>query len=293
MDSEVHYFPRSSFNLNRKVLEKSKSCSVEPRRFSNSSPARPSHFSSSSGANLLSKYPPNYRNGTALRSISSSITQSEINCDESTTSHSIIHGIILVTIMIASLGAFVFSKLKRPCDGVVKDNTKDCPFSVVLFYSIINILSCLTSFTIYFLHLIGQCDCSIKKKLAIEISVIIVVVASLSTSITLLIIRTDVPDYNSGIISVGCSILATVGYVIRMFKLCIESNITKNILFKTNKSHELHQFQVPSIRSTKAISYVRKKPSQEEPSYKSKQQTKSSLNEFSHIELEDDVFFNH
>ena len=162
---------------------------------------------------------------------------------------------------------------------------------VVLFYSIINILSCLTSFTIYFLHLIGQCDCSIKRKLAVEISVIIVVVASLSTSIILLIIRTDVPDYNSGIISVGCSILATVGYVIRMFKLCIESNIAKNI-FKTNKSHELHKFQVPSIRSTKAISYVRKKPSQEDSS-KSKQQTKSSLNEFSHIELEDDVFFSH
>lgn len=291
MDSEVHYFPRSSLNLNRKVLEKSESCPVEPRRSSNSSSIRPPYFSSSSGANLLPKYPPNYRNGTAFRSISSSITQSEINCDESTTSHSIIHGIILVTIMIASLGAFVFSKLKRPCDGVVKDSTKDCPFLVVLFYSIINILSCLTSFTIYFLHLIGQCDCSIKRKLAVEISVIIVVVASLSTSIILLIIRTDVPDYNSGIISVGCSILATVGYVIRMFKLCIESNIAKNI-FKTNKSHELHKFQVPSIRSTKAISYVRKKPSQEDSS-KSKQQTKSSLNEFSHIELEDDVFFSH
>jgi hypothetical protein len=132
--------------------------------------------------------------------------------------------------MLSSLVAFICSKIKRPnCDNdtnnmTIDINTNDCPMAVVLYFSVITIISCLISFIIYFLHLIGQCDVSwlAKRKFAIEIIIISTVTLLLIIANSLMVSQTKVLDDYIGILSIVCSSSSIIGYGIRMTKLCSE-----------------------------------------------------------------------
>ncbi|XP_075585513.1 uncharacterized protein LOC124492481 [Dermatophagoides farinae] len=95
---------------------------------------------------------------------------------ETSTSRSIVHGLILVTIMITSLVAFVCSKVRR-CSNFVNLYDYEYCSKYFLFYSSMTIISCLATFIIYFLHLISQCDflCLSKKKYEFEIMFISII----------------------------------------------------------------------------------------------------------------------
>nr|XP_027198519.1 uncharacterized protein LOC113792783 [Dermatophagoides pteronyssinus] len=95
---------------------------------------------------------------------------------ETSTSRSIIHGLILVTIMITSLVAFVCSKVRRCSNFINLYDYEHCS-KYFLFYSSMTIISCLATFIIYFLHLISQCDilCLSKKKYEFEIMFISII----------------------------------------------------------------------------------------------------------------------
>lgn len=292
-----------------------------------------------SSGSVVPKFAPNYRHGSVSRtiSISSNVLPSDVehNSDESTTSSSLFHGIILVSIMLSSLVAFICSKIKRPnCDNdtnnmTVDNNTDDCPMAVVLYFSVITIISCLISFITYFLHLIGQCDVSwlAKRKFAIEIIIISAVTLLLIIANSLMISQTKVLDDYIGILSIVCSFASIIGYGIRMTKLCSEckyfskrsarnSNSDNEIDGKaltimketlksklngdSNKSWEVnhnrgnssssnHQSSASAMR---VISYVKRKKSVESAIKSLSQQTNGTndhLNGFD-TDIDDDVF---
>lgn len=112
------------------------------------------------------KYNGNPNNCARISSSGASITGSgiisvtpeiEVQGIESATSSSTFHGVILIGIMISFLAAFICSQLTGPCDDVFfEPNELNYCTGVSHYFSIINILSVIYAFVIYFLHLIGQ-----------------------------------------------------------------------------------------------------------------------------------------
>ena len=128
--------------------------------------------------------------------------------------------------MLSSLIAFVCSKIRRPCDHFDPNAYEhSCQMPVLLFFSVTTIISCLISFVIYFLHLIGQCDVKwiVNKKVTIEMVTISVIVTLLIVSSILMLSKTKVLDYSIGIMSIICSSLSVIGYAIRITKLFSEA----------------------------------------------------------------------
>lgn len=122
--------------------------------------------------------------------VSSSIEMSGL---VSATSSSLFHGIILLLIMLTSLAAFVASKLSDPCEDFYLTDNLECSTLTSISFSVINILSCLYSFTIYFLHLIGQCDYitwSARRKVSAEILCTLGMISALTGSIVALFTKT-------------------------------------------------------------------------------------------------------
>jgi hypothetical protein len=213
-----------------------------------------SESSNHSSGSVVPKLPPNFRQGSVSRTISISSnglpSNVELNSDESTTSSSLFHGIILVSIMLSSLIAFICSKIKRPnCDNdtnnmTIDINANDCPMAVVLYFSVTTIISCLISFIIYFLHLIGQCDVSwlAKRKFAIEIIIISTVTLLLIIANSLMVSQTKVLDDYIGILSIVCSSSSIIGYGIRMTKLCSECKyFSKRSSRNSNSNNEIDE----------------------------------------------------
>lgn len=298
----------------KRKLSQSRSCPTRTRR---------SESSIKSNGSIGPKLPPNFRNGSISGVASLASRDLEMNEIESSTSTSPFHGIILVSIMLSSLIAFVCLKVQRPCDGL----QEDCQMSVALFFSVITIISCLISFIIYFLHLIGQCDAQwiVNKKFTIEIVFISAIVLLLITSTALMVMKTRVCDHWEGIVSLFCSSISIIGYTIRMTKLWNEcksfakrdingsnennsndSKIDETALtvmkekFKNKlngdsaKSWELGERVRNSTHNNcgsalRVVSYVKRKKSFDS-NPKSFSQNKNS-NTFD-IDLEDDVFIN-
>lgn len=99
---------------------------------------------------------------------------------ESTTSSSLLHGLNMITIMLSSLGAFICALVQDACDEasfspVVVNGaplTVRCSILIAAAFPLVNILSCITFFVMYFLHLVGQCDYlswSARRKVTLEL----------------------------------------------------------------------------------------------------------------------------
>lgn len=170
--------------------------------------------------------------GHSIRSLPSSIERasfcavnfnrcsSEIEMQglESATSSSLIHGTILIAIMLSSLAAFVCSKLKDPCEDYFLAPSFDCSLFFSLFFSIINILSCLYAFTVYFLHLVGQCDYltwSARRKVSLEILCTFMVIFVLAASVLLLLTQTTAKHSAISVISAIFAFGSIVLYCVR------------------------------------------------------------------------------
>lgn len=118
---------------------------------------------------------------------------------ESSTSSSILHGIVLICIMISSLISFVLSLISEVCDDHFNVN---CSTNSLLAYSLTSMLSCLFCFIIYFLHLIGQCDYvswSAKRKIIAEIIGTFFMLLSIIISVTSLLVNTSAIDLKSSL----------------------------------------------------------------------------------------------
>lgn len=177
--------------------------------------------------------------GHSIRSLPSSIERAsfcavnlnrcsselEMQAFESATSGSLIHGIILIAIMLSSLAAFVCSKLKDACEDYYLAPNYDCSQFFSVFFSIINIFSCLYAFTIYFLHLIGQCDyltLSARRNVTIEILCTFMVIFILIASDLLFLTQTMAIHIPITIIGSIFTFLAIFFYFVRTFLLIRE-----------------------------------------------------------------------
>ena len=304
----------------KQKLSKTRSCPTKTRR---------SQSSIRSNSSFVPKLPPNFRNGSTGRPTITSLSSKdlELNAIESSTSSSVFHGIILVSIMLSSLIAFVCSKIKRPCDPSSPHMyDPDCKMSVVLFFSVITIISCLISFIIYFLHLIGQCDAQwiVKKKITIEIVVISAIVLLLITANTYMVMKTRILDNWVGITSILCSSLSIIGYAIRITKLCNESKgfakreiieqneckidetaltlmkekLKNKLNCDSNKSWEIngglrHSTPQNCGSALRVVSYVKRKKSLDSnPKSISQNNNNNTNSSADDMDLEDDVFIN-
>lgn len=116
---------------------------------------------------------------------------------ESTTSSSLLHGIILICIMISSLISFVLSLLTDICEEAYIIN---CSSNALVAYSLASMTSCLFCFVIYFLHLIGQCDYvswSAKRKILAEITGTCFVLILVTSCVTCVMIFTPAINFSS------------------------------------------------------------------------------------------------
>lgn len=109
---------------------------------------------------------------------------------ESTTSSSILHGIVLICIMVSSLISFALSLLSEVCDDHFNVN---CSTNSLYLYSLASMTSCLFCFVIYFLHLIGHCDygslCA-KRKIIAEIVATLLILVWICVSVTSMVLHT-------------------------------------------------------------------------------------------------------
>ncbi|RWS01068.1 hypothetical protein B4U79_02708, partial [Dinothrombium tinctorium] len=147
---------------------------------------------------------------------------------ESATSSSPLHGVILIGIMLCSLAAFICSKLRDPCEDAFVISTKNCSMAVALYFSVVNISSCLYSFIIYFLHLVGQCDYiswSAKRKVALEIVVTFIIMFILFTALVLLLHSTVAIYYPITLVGSAFSGLAILCYGLRILLLLRETRM--------------------------------------------------------------------
>ena len=298
----------------KQKLSKTRSCPPRTRR---------SESSIRSNSSFVPKLPPNFRNGSIAGITSLSSRDVQLSSMESSTSSSVFHGIILVSIMLSSLIAFVCSKIRRPCDHSSYMSDQNCPLSVVLFYSVITIISCLISFVIYFLHLVGQCDLQwiVRKKVTIEMVIISIIVLLLITANTFMVIRTRIwrSDNWFGITSIMCSSFSIIGYTIRIAILCnecksfakreaIDANESKidetalsimkdklknKLNADSNKSWELsdgfrHSTAQNSGTPLRVVSYVKRKKSLDS---NPKSVSHNNCNSYD-MDVEDDVFIN-
>uniref|UniRef100_T1KFU2 MARVEL domain-containing protein n=1 Tax=Tetranychus urticae TaxID=32264 RepID=T1KFU2_TETUR len=136
----------------------------------------------------------------------------------SATSSSLLHGIILLLIMLASLAAFVASKLADPCEDFYLSDNLECSTLTAICFSAVNILSCLYTFTIYFLHLIGQCDYiswSARRKVAAEIICTLGMISALVASIFALYTKTIALQNLVCVVASAFSIITILLYVLR------------------------------------------------------------------------------
>ncbi|XP_054164857.1 uncharacterized protein LOC128962508 [Oppia nitens] len=265
-----------------------------------------------------------------------SVKEMEMNAMESLTSSSLFHGFILISIMLSSLLAFVCSKMKRPCDPSddmtfdLTANPHNCLMSVLLYYSVITIISCLVSFIIYFLHLIGQCDAQwiVNKRFSIEVLIISLIVIMLFTANILMIMKTKVLKSTVGIFSIICSSLSIIGYTIRITKLVNENKqLSKRCSQNTSQSNDniiINETTLTSMRdklknklnvdssktwelgngvqdlstlsrqkpgsALRVVSYVKRKQSLDSNTRSISQNNNTSIN--FDADIEDDVFIN-
>jgi len=213
---------------------------------------------------------------------------------ESSTSRSFVQGLILVSIMVASLIAFISCKV-RPCSStyIEDSNYEDC-LKYFHFYSIMTISSCLVTFLIYFLHLIAQCDilCLRRKKYEFEIITIVVICCLFMFSSISYLARTNIFADSFTLASLILSAISISLYLLRIMVLTFEMISQKRKVDRTNSQSIFAR--LPQQRSTKdqnvllptesafptskVISYVR-----------STQRTKTLSTSVSD-DLEDDVF---
>ena len=185
---------------------------------------------------------------------------------ETSTSRSIIHGLILVTIMITSLIAFVCSKVRRCSNFINLYDYEHCS-KYFLFYSSMTIISCLATFIIYFLHLISQCDilCLSKKKYEFEIMFISIISCLLVLSSICYMTHTNIFAESFTLVSFIFSSLSNVLYWLRIIILIYEMLQIKKrsqrrcAILKRRLNLDLQQHSINSNRfdNAKVVSYVR------------------------------------
>ena len=149
----------------------------------------------------------------------------EITGLESATSSSLICGLILIVIMLLSLSAFVCSKIVDPCEDFFLTDLMDCSNLASAYFSLVNIYSCLYSFLIYFLHLVGQCDYiswSARRKVTLEILLTLFLITLLLSSILFLIFRTAAPYQTVSLTAITFSAIAILFYALRVIMLLRE-----------------------------------------------------------------------
>lgn len=231
---------------------------------------------------------------------------------QSATSISLLHGLLLISIIITSLAAFVCSKLRDPCEDFFLAPNYDCSPIFGVIFSVFYVLSCLYAFTVYFLHLIGKCDYiswSARRKVAIEIVCTVLMLLLLITSGILLLTRTMALHSGTLITSV---VFATVVIVLYALRIGLLTREMKMLWVRPGDGHSRNgsrkdSLQDASFRSRGLKSSLRTSesgsvrssvPSQVTLSQSSRGMgsfTKKSVsyakgNEGSSVELEDDVF---
>lgn len=201
---------------------------------------------------------------------------------ETNTSKSLVHGLILVTIMITSLIAFICSKVRRCSHQVDIYNFEDCS-KYFLFYSIMTIVSCLITFTIYFLHLIAQCDilCLTKRKYGLEIFLITLVASLLAFSTICYMLHTDIFTETFTLTSFIFTSISILLYVVRIVFLFGEKISKQRKKRQMNRSFRPNQANLENGTTSspaRVISYVRNS------------QRKKTLSTSASDEIEDEVF---
>ncbi|KAI1285339.1 hypothetical protein HDE_11936 [Halotydeus destructor] len=168
-----------------------------------------------------------------------SITDAEAGHEESATSSSAYHGVILVIIMLSTFIAFLSSKINDPCNETefkiskLASEGKVCSGLASALFSISNILLCVFCFVTYFLHLIGQCDYVLStawRRLVTEVAGIVAMMALVAWSLVYALATTALVETN--LVAV---ILCTVGLVFCL----VRSSLLMAELFKLFRSKKL------------------------------------------------------
>lgn len=220
---------------------------------------------------------------------------------ETTTSRSLLHGCILVSIMITSLAAFICAKVRRCSSYTDLSNYEDCT-RYFAYYSWMTVTSSLVTFLIYFLHLISQCDllCLTGRKYEVEILTITSVGSLLLLSSLSYLAHTDIFAETFTLASLLLSSLSVLLYLLRVSILAYEmvsqrrrrlrkrSQCARDIVFTQRSLSKDNQGSVIGLEGgeqgtpvavNKVITYVRNAP-----------RKKTLSTSLSDADLEDDVF---
>lgn len=222
---------------------------------------------------------------------------------ETTTSRSLLHGFILVSIMITSLAAFVCGEVRRCSSYTDLSNFEECT-RYFTYYSWMTVTSALVTFLIYFLHLISQCDlfCLTRRKYEVELVTISSVGSLLLLTSLSYLAHTDIFSESFTLASLMLSSLSVLLYLLRVAILSYEmvsrrrkrlrkrSECARDIMFTQRSLSKDNQGSMTVLQGgetgtasavplTKVITYVRNAP-----------RKKTLSTSLSDADLEDDVF---
>lgn len=295
----------SVMNPNSKVSTSMSTSSVESfqRR---TSQKRVLHSDSSVSYQVSSLPPTQFSREESIKEIiTRSVAYLNENEDdlETTTSRSLVHGCILVSIIITSLAAFICAKVRRCSSYTDLSNYEDCT-RYFAYYSCMTVTSSLLTFLIYFLHLISQCDllCLTERKYEVEILSITGVGSLLLLSSLSYLAHTDIFAESFTLASLLLSSVSVLLYLLRVSILAYEmvsrrrkrlrkrSQCARDLVFTQRSLSKENQGSVTvlgggeqgttgAVPVTKVITYVRNAP-----------RKKTLSTSLSDADLEDDVF---
>lgn len=159
-------------------------------------------------------------------------------------SKSILFGVLLVTIMLTSLISFVASKVRRCTHFTDVAGYENC-LRYFHFYSIMSIVSCSTTFIIYFLHLISQCDlmCFATHRVEYELAAISLIGSLLAASNAIYFSQTGALIESFSLASFILTDIAIFLYLIRAVMLI-------QTLFANRKKRRLWRRHLSSTASS-------------------------------------------
>jgi len=157
-------------------------------------------------------------------------SQVPLNFDqrESNTSKSVSQGIVMVLTMLSCMIAVICSQLQDPCDDSIKLPNEDCSVEVATVFPVINMCVGLTSFVLYFLHVIGQCDAITwltRNKLLVEVAVTLTsfVILFICNILTVLFTAAVLHETSRlGIFASGSACLSLVFRVLSLIHECFQ-----------------------------------------------------------------------
>ena len=228
---------------------------------------------SDSSVSYQVNHPTSFREDSIKEIISRSVALMNDEDIETTTSRSFVHGLILIMIMVSSLIAFICSKVRRCSNYSDLSNYEECSKYFSL-YSWTTICSCIVTFFIYFLHLIGQCDvlCLTRKKYEFEIMAIAIMCSCQSIASVCYVAHTYIFSESFTLTSLILSAIVVTLYLLRIIILAYEmvSQRTKRSkqnsqrvrdIILTRRSISKDQSSLVCAENTlpvtKVISYVR------------------------------------